>query len=120
MSKNPRRLLSPQLIAGLVLISLGILFLLDELRLIYVDFGDLWPLIPIVIGLANLFSSDLRKRKSGAWLTMFGFWLAISEWELFGLDWSTSWPLIIIGVGLLIIWQSLVDPTGRRTGRDDA
>jgi len=44
------------LIGGLVLITLGALFLADEL-IPQVNFGDLWPVILIVIGIGLLFNA---------------------------------------------------------------
>ena len=51
------------LIAGLILIALGVIFLI--VRFIpRVDFGDLWPIILIVAGIALLRSSYIKPKKS--------------------------------------------------------
>ncbi|MFZ4520215.1 MAG: PspC domain-containing protein [Bacteroidales bacterium] len=52
------------LIGGLVLITLGALFLADEL-IPQVNFGDLWPVILIVIG-AGLLINAIAKRNNNA------------------------------------------------------
>ena len=63
-SQNPQ---TPQprnrgnLIGGLVLITLGTLFLADEF-LPHVNFGDLWPIILIVIGGGLLINSFGRRQ----------------------------------------------------------
>ncbi|MBE0648693.1 MAG: PspC domain-containing protein [Bacteroidales bacterium] len=44
------------LIGGLVLITLGAIFLADQF-IPQLDFGDLWPIILIVIGVALLFNA---------------------------------------------------------------
>jgi phage shock protein C len=49
------------LIGGLVLITLGVLFLADEF-IPNINFGDLWPIILIVIGAGLLIKSLGRKR----------------------------------------------------------
>jgi len=49
------------LIGGLVLVTLGVIFLADEF-LPNIDFGDLWPLILVVIG-AGLLINTFRKHK---------------------------------------------------------
>ena len=46
---------------GLVLITLGLLFLADEL-IPDVDFGDLWPVLIIVIGLVLLANAFTRRK----------------------------------------------------------
>ncbi|MBN1199179.1 MAG: PspC domain-containing protein [Bacteroidales bacterium] len=50
------------LIGGLVLITLGAIFLADQF-IPNIDFGDLWPLILIVIGIALLFNAYGRTPK---------------------------------------------------------
>lgn len=50
------------LIGGLVLITLGALFLADEL-IPQVNFGDLWPVILIVIGVGLLVNTVTKKNR---------------------------------------------------------
>jgi phage shock protein C len=51
------------LIAGLILIALGVIFLI--VRFIpRIDFGDLWPIILIVAGIALLRSSYIKPKKN--------------------------------------------------------
>lgn len=49
------------LIGALVLITLGVLFLVDEF-IDNIDFGDLWPILLIVIGIGLLVNSFGRRR----------------------------------------------------------
>jgi len=49
------------LIGGLVLITLGALFLADEL-IPQINFGDLWPVLLIVIGIGLLFNALTGKK----------------------------------------------------------
>ena len=58
---KPERKRKGSLIGGLVLITLGAIFLADEF-LPSVDFGDLWPLILVVIG-AGLLINTFTKNK---------------------------------------------------------
>ncbi|MCX6245610.1 MAG: DUF5668 domain-containing protein [Bacteroidetes bacterium] len=51
------------LIGGLVLITLGALFLADEF-IPHVSFGDLWPIILVVIGIGLLINSTTRKKNN--------------------------------------------------------
>lgn len=50
------------LIGGLVLITLGVLFLADEF-IPHIRFGDLWPIILVVIGIGLLINSITGRRK---------------------------------------------------------
>jgi len=49
------------LIGGLVLITLGILFLIDKF-VPRVDFGDLWPIILVVAGIGLIFNSFYKSK----------------------------------------------------------
>jgi len=51
------------LIGGLVLITLGAIFLVDQF-VPRIDFGDLWPIILIVIGVALLVNAYGKQKKS--------------------------------------------------------
>lgn len=51
------------LIGGLVLITLGALFLADEL-IPQINFGDLWPVILIVIGVGLLINAITKRNRS--------------------------------------------------------
>ena len=48
-----------------VLVTIGILFLLQEMRGGYLDFGNTYPVILIVIGIVKIVES-LQKKNSGA------------------------------------------------------
>lgn len=50
------------LVAGTALVLLGSVFLVDELG--WLDFGDLWPVILIGIGLVMIFSFFADARRS--------------------------------------------------------
>ena len=56
---NPNR---GNLIAGLILISVGVLFLIDRF-VPGIYFGDLWPLVLVVAGVALIRSSYIKKLK---------------------------------------------------------
>lgn len=51
------------LIGGLILITLGVLFLLDRF-LPRIDFGDLWPVLLVVAGIAVLAGSFNNSKKN--------------------------------------------------------
>ena len=63
---NPNRS-QGNLIGGVVLIILGILFLLD--RWFNIDFGDLWPLVLIAIGVWLLFKDRINPNRNNPFNT---------------------------------------------------
>jgi phage shock protein PspC (stress-responsive transcriptional regulator) len=58
---NMERRHKGSLIGALVLITLGVLFLADEF-IPHINFGDLWPIILIVIGIGLLLNSVTGRR----------------------------------------------------------
>lgn len=102
------------LVAGLILIGLGLLFLGEELRWLEAEAAwRFWPLVLVALGIAKLArASGADQRKGGLVLVMIGGWLLVNTFELFDLDWGTSWPLLLIGFGLIWTWEALA---GRRS-----
>ncbi|PYT81421.1 MAG: hypothetical protein DMG40_09720 [Acidobacteria bacterium] len=54
---NCRRCVIRGLMGPAVVVTVGVLFLLDQLRGGYLSFGDTWPVILVVIGLISLASA---------------------------------------------------------------
>src|SRR5882724_9993624 len=87
-----------RLVIGLVVVALGVLFLLENLGIIYVrNLWMFWPVILIVLGLARLANShSVSGRVSGAILTGVGAIFLASNlgyipWDI----WRLFWPLIL-------------------------
>ncbi len=49
-------------IGGVIVLGLGVVFLLSNLRIIP-DFGEMWPLVLVVIGIALLIGAVVKKDK---------------------------------------------------------
>jgi len=68
------------------------------------DLWDYWPMILVVLGLAQLiWPGSGRERLSGLWLLAVGIYCAVSQFELFGLDWGTAWPILIVLLGVRMV-----------------
>lgn len=90
---------------GVVLVAVGLLFLASNFdSLPDVDFGRLWPLILVVIGVGKLVSPGEDGRWGGVSLIlMAGIFLAHNYRVLRLHD---SWPLFIVLVGLSILFHA--------------
>ncbi len=65
----PKRRSNGALIGGLILITVGVIFLMDQLDIVPDwDFDRLWPIILVVVGLAFIFTGDKHEpwKKSAA------------------------------------------------------
>ena len=59
MNESSRGMLT----GGLITLGIGLLFLLINLDILP-DMGDMWPLIPIIVGVALIVSSFKKGKKS--------------------------------------------------------
>lgn len=107
-----------RLIGGLVLITVGALFLLQELDITRIGrLWAFWPVILIVLGLARIIDPGEHERRSGGfWLLAIGSWLLIGSLGLFGFSYGTSWPLLLVMFGLIVIGQAMFDEPRQNDG----
>jgi len=105
-SNQPIRL-TIQLVAGLVLAALGVLFTLDNLRIVHArEILRYWPAVLLLIGISQI----LQARSIGSmiggsiWILFGGVLLA--ERLHFVSNALRYWPLLLVGVGGYIVWQS--------------
>lgn len=113
--KNPRATAS--LVAGLIIVAVGVILLLDRLGVI--DGWSIlryWPLLLVFIGLAKLLSAqEPAGRLVGGILTAAGVLIQLHILGYVRLHWDVIWPIFVIAIGLAILWAAL---SGRR--RDEA
>lgn len=106
--------------AGLILLGLGVLALLDRTTLVA---GHATRLIPgfvlILIGAVQMADSRECSRRGrafrGLWPILIGAWLIVNAVELWGLTYRTSWPLLIVAMGVLMVLREIF-PGARQAG----
>jgi predicted membrane protein len=105
-----------QVLMGVLVIAVGLLFLLDNLDIIDVhDALAFWPLIFIFAGVAKLLDTTspngylLGLAAIGVGVTMILHRLGIIYFS-----WRAAWPLVLIAVGGLVVYRAM---TGQRTAR---
>jgi predicted membrane protein len=110
---------TPQLVMGLIVLVLGVVFLLDNLGFPAAR-GALayWPAILILIGGGKLVrAQSVPDAVGGSVWTLAGTWLLLNNMGLIDRSfWSalrTYWPLILVAVGLSILWRAM---QGREAG----
>ena len=115
------RPITPQLLMGLLVIAVGVLFTLDNLDLVdarhYIRF---WPIGLIAIGALKLWQS---RSGGGAFaallLTLAGTWLLLESLAIVTVSFVDLWPMLLVLFGGSLVWHGL---RGRRdrAGMDDA
>ena len=110
------------LITGLVLITIGVVFLLDRFGLVNAErIWNFWPLFFVVPGFIKLAGpGSLGDRMWGAFLVFFGTVLILHEFGKFPYGWNYLWPLFLVMAGVLLMWQSYQNKRdGVFSGEDD-
>ena len=117
MDPQPGIRITPQLVFGLLLATIGVMFTLDNLHILRArQFLQFWPLAFVVVGLAQIAQARTLAGTVGG-----GIWIFVGAVMLgsrLGL-WDTNvwdfWPLILVLVGGRIVWQPYSgDPGGGR------
>lgn len=102
------------LVPGLLLVLFGVWFLLDNLGIVTVSIGQLWPIFPLLFGLAMLTGGATHGRRGrrdegavmvGTWATLIGlffftFTLGWVSWDAM----AQLWPAFVLigGLGFLL------------------
>lgn len=103
MNSFPR--ISPQVIFGLGIIAIGVLFTLDNLDVIYArDYLRFWPAILVLVGAVQLAQpkGTPGKLMGGILLTVGGLML-LDRFDLIDFSIWDLWPIIIIILGISLL-----------------
>ena len=111
MENNTNRA-SSQVVLGLLVVGMGVLFLLDNLDILNFRHAiGFWPLAFIVAGCVALFGNGTRSGRSGNYmggvLIAVGLLMIVSRMGYFYISWGTLWPLVMIALGGLVLYRSL-------------
>jgi predicted membrane protein len=100
---------SAQVVIGLLVAAFGVLFLLDNLNIIYLRHVIFfWPLAFIASGLVALCSDGPRSgRVTGIVLVAIGVAMLGNRLGYEFISWRTFWPLVMIAMGGLIVYRTL-------------
>jgi predicted membrane protein len=114
--------LTPQLIFGLFVIVIGVLFTLDNLGVARADeYLRFWPTVLMAIGLVKMWQS--RETASGGFagllFTLVGTWLLLEETAVVRVSFWELWPLLLVFFGAYLVWQGMAGAQ-RRVGPSDS
>jgi hypothetical protein len=104
--------LPAQWIPALVLISVGALFLLNNLQIIrFHDIFVYWPVALVAWGIFKVVDQPASKDKVvGAILIGIGGILLMGNLGIPHMGWGDLWPLILIAIGVLMLTDRLAGP----------
>jgi hypothetical protein len=104
--------ITPQLVFGLLIVFVGIIFTLEELGITgATSYLRYWPSAIIVIGVLKLLQA---REGSGAFvgllITIVGAWLQAEELDVIHVSLREVWPIGLVLLGGYLVWQGLSRP----------
>jgi predicted membrane protein len=104
--------LTPQLLFGLLVTIVGVLFTLDNLGIADAGrYARYWPVGLIAVGLVKLWQS--RDGQGGAFagliFTMGGAWLLLEAMTVIRISFFDLWPLLLVFFGTYLVWQGFAE-----------
>lgn len=110
-SHGPR--FTPQLLVGLLVIGIGVLFTLENLGM--VDAGHymrFWPAGLIAVGGLKLWQArgGIGNAFGGLLLTLVGVWLLLEQTAVVRISFWELWPLLLVLFGGYLVWHGVAAP----------
>jgi predicted membrane protein len=101
--------LTPQLVVGLLIIFVGVVFTLDELGIApAISYLRYWPLALVLIGVLKMLQArDGGGAFAGVLFTLAGVWLQAEELDVINIRIWQIWPLALVLFGGYLVWQGL-------------
>ena len=109
----PRVPMTSQLLLGLFIIGVGVLFTLDNLGIAQAhDYLRYWPAGLVALGLLKLY--DARDGRGGAAggfiITLAGMWLLLEATVDIRISFHEMWPMLLVFLGAYLVWRGVAGP----------
>jgi len=100
---------TPQLVFGLLIVFVGVVFTLDEFGIEgATNYLRYWPSAILAIGVLKLLQArDSGGAFAGLLLTLVGAWLQAEELNIIHLSLRDVWPIGLVLFGAYLVWQGL-------------
>ena len=114
---------TPQLFVGLIVILVGMIMTLHNLRVLDAErYLRFWPAGLIALGLVKVWNSrDGTGGSPGGFLfVVIGSWLLLEQTALVRVSVWDMWPALLVFFGLFLVWQGVSGPRRRLAGDSNA
>lgn len=102
------RSIAPQLVMGLLIIVIGVLFTLENVGLLDAhDYLRFWPVGLVAIGLVKLWQGGGGGAGSGFVFVFAGVWLLLESMGIVTISLWNLWPMLFVFVGGAMVWRGL-------------
>jgi len=97
------------LIGGAILLSIGALFLLQNLGVVHAGrIWDYWPMLLVWTGLARLVTPSRRRHfAAGAVILLLGVFFQLDRLGIVWVRARDFWPALLVAAGLALIVESI-------------
>lgn len=108
--------ITPQLIVGLVIIFVGVVFSLDALGVApAISYLRYWPMALVAIGVLKMLQAkDGGGAFAGLLFAIVGVWLQAEELDIIHIRLWEVWPLALVIFGGYLVWQGLAGRSAPR------
>ena len=110
---SPTIRITPQLILGLLILVVGIIFTLDNLDVVEAErFVAFWPAGLIIIGASKVWHARTVHGSylGGVLFIVAGTWMLLRRLGFVDVHILSLWPLLLVVAGILVVWQSIRGP----------
>jgi len=120
MEVDRSRWFAPRLFMGMVVITLGLLALLDNLGVIDVaDPWRFWPLALVALGLSRLLRpAGARGRFAGILFVFAGVWMLLGSLDVVHVRLIHLWPVVVVLIGARLVWGAVTRQAPDGPGTD--
>jgi predicted membrane protein len=110
--------MTSQVVMGVLVIAVGLLFLLDNLDIIEVRQAlAFWPLVFIFAGVAKLLdTSSPNGYLVGLAGIGIGTAMILNRLGIIDFSWRAAWPLVLIAVGAMVVYRAMTGSPVARVG----
>ena len=106
MPTDNRPLVPPQLVLGMVILLLGLVFLADSADILRADSAlSAWPVGLVAVGLIVVLQPDAANRLVGAVLLIAGVWLLLNNVGLWTYSFWRTWPYLLVIFGAWMLYR---------------
>lgn len=107
-ARRASRGVTSQVVMGVLVIAIGLLFLLDNLDIIEVRHAiAFWPLVFIVAGVAKLLdTSTPNGYLVGLAGIAIGTLMILNRLGIIYFSWRMAWPLVLIAIGAIVVYRA--------------
>jgi len=113
-ARGAERGVTSQVLMGVLVIAVGLLFFLDNLDIIEIHNAlAFWPLVFIFAGVAKLLDTSTP---NGYLVGLAGIGIGtamiLQRLGLFYFSWRSAWPLVLIAVGGMLVYRAMTGTRG--------